>query len=308
MRELFSPSRVVPALIIAEICIPFSVLLAPTVYWRPQHAVVLVTVSVGLGLVLAAYVLLESIRHASLLAGALVGIWAAVVGFWPALILESAARSAQEMFWNPRPMWASMLDMVPRMLEYAALGLGIGLAASLVPWLVHRKESHPAAANCYPRRTGWLLVITIIFAFAPLLAALSVTRRLDWLLQQYAAGIRWAAVAQTLFTIETVSRTVLLALAAVAAGLFLLRNPAARVVTVILLVLAVVAAVFRWASLPGIPLLGDADGRQFQKVLDIADIAACLLAGGLGIPYFLRSRRLRAMTVQGNTNLPPTRV
>ena len=295
MRELFRPSLVLPALILAEVAMPFSVMMARTVYWQTHHPTATVTVWIALAFVLVTYVLIEGIRHASLLTGAIVGLWAAIVGTWPSFIVESVIRSSLDMPWNGRLAWVGMLAMVPRMLTYAAGGLGLGLLVSLIPWLVHRHEPLPPRTDAKPRPTGGLLVVTMIFAVVPLVATLGLSRRVDWLLQSYAAGQHWSPAVLALFNAETAGRILVLVVGVVATFLFFMRKPIARPLTVLLLGLAVIAALFRVFEASRIPLPGTAGWRQFQSVLDILDVVVTVLAAGLGIPYFLRSQRLRAM-------------
>jgi hypothetical protein len=298
MRELFKSSLVVPALILAEVALPFSFMLAKTVPWRDSYPDVEVAVSVALGLVLVMYVVFEAVRHASLLAGALVGLWAAIVGTWPSFVIESVTRNSMMMSWSGQRAWAGLLDMVPRMLEYAGIGLALGLVVSLIPWLVHRREARPAVREPGPPATGVLRVVTVVFAFVPLLAALGVSRRVDWLLHQYVIGEFWSTAARTLFNTELIGRIVLLIAAVVATGLFLMRKPAARKATVILLGLALAVVLFRLGSSARIPLSGSAGWRQFQSALDIFDAGSAVLAAVLGIPYFLRSRQVRTATAR----------
>jgi hypothetical protein len=294
MRELFRPSPVLPALLLAEIAMPFSVIMARTVYWEAHHPDASLVVSIGLVLVLIMYVVIEGIRHASLIAGAIVGLWAPIVGFWPSFIVESATRNAMELSWAG-VNWTGILDMVPRMLEFAAGGLVFGLVVSLAPWLIHRRHPKPEQPDRSPHPTGWLLVATVVFAILPLLAALGLSRRVDWVMQQYATGKTWAAAAQMYFWVETASRIALLALAVAATFLFFARRPAVRPLGIALLGIAVAAAALRIASAPHLPLPGGTGWHEFQAVLDVADVASAVLAAGLGIPYLLRSQKLRAI-------------
>jgi hypothetical protein len=299
MRELLKPSLLVPALILAEVCIPFSVTAAPTLPWVGKHPDVTLAIQVLLYFVLAAYVIFEGVRHTSLLTGAVVGLWAATTGLWPSLIV-GAGRKAEMDLWFPRgPGWAGLLSVVPDLLKTAALGLAAGLLVSLIPWLIHRREA-PKTEPSEPHTPASPLLVKTVFGFVPLLAALGVTRRLDWILQLYSSGQTWSRAAQKLVNVDVCIRLAVLALAAVGAYLFFMRKTAARAVTLILLVLSVIVVAFRLASMSRIPLAGTAGWPQLQSGLDIADIAATLLAAGIGIPYFLRSRSLRAVVQRPN--------
>jgi hypothetical protein len=295
MRETLPRSLVVPAIILAEVGIPFSVLQAPTVGWIYRHTVLLNTVTILLSLVLLSFVLVESIEQASLLSGALAGLWAPIVGFWPGLIVERVVRNSVYMSYRHGLMPTGMLAVAPRLLLFAAAGIALGLVLSFVPWMLRRGRPELSCTRAYPRASGWPLAVTMIIALAPLAAALGVTRRVDWLLHQYATGVRWEPSALGLTTVEIIIRCAVLALAVAASVLFLMRKPSGRQMTVVLLVLGAVAAAFRWITLSRIPLPGDAGWRQLQSGLDFAEIAASLLAAAVGIPYFLRSRRLREL-------------
>ena len=296
MRELFRPGFVVPALILAEVCVPFSTLVAPTVYWFNRNEVVVQIVSLVLGLVLIAYVLVESIRFASLLLGAIAGLWAAVSGLWPTVIVGTVARNAIDAENGIRGLsWTGNLAMVPHLLATAGIGLAAGLLFSLIPWLLHRREPSRADLEGFARPTGWLLAVTWVMAFMPLLAALGATRTIDWFLRAYAGGVAWGSGAQTFYALEVAIRLVLLVLAAAAAGSFLLRRPSGPGLAVALLVLAIAAALFRLATRSQIPLTGADDWRQLQGWLDVVELIAAVLASVLGIPCLLRTRQRWAL-------------
>jgi hypothetical protein len=281
MRELFKPALVVPALILAEVCIPFSVVLAPEQYWRPKPPTLELVISILLGLVLVMYIIVESIRHASLLSGAIAGLWAVIIGTWPTLIIEKASSSTMGVYWEPNMLWSGILRAVPEMLAYAGVGAVAGIVFSAIPWFLRRRKPHPVSETTRTPCSGWYLVAAIVLAVTPLLASLGVCHQVSLAMSNYAEGIRLPARALTALGVETVLRIGLLLLAIVTAYLVLMRGPAVRPFAFSLFALAITAAAFRLATAANRPLSAN----------DVAGFIITALAAGLVIPYLLFHRQ-----------------